>query len=236
MKKVLIIDSGSGGVNVLKSCVDECANFNYLLYIDEKNLPYGEKSKQELCLIAKEIIDKTDIFFLSEIVVLACNSLTSVAIEYLRKEFPKKVLIGSCPAVKPAINKFNIEDILVIATQATVNNCESLKDFKKICFVPKSLPSVIDKNLFERDEIEKYLRDNLVLGDKKAIVLGCTHFEGIVKEIEKVFGDIQIFSSGKGIAKQLKKHCDDKKDFQVQIMSSGINKSSFQHYFRSLLN
>ena len=70
MKKVLLIDSGSGGVNILKECVKVCPYADYLLFCDTKNLPYGSKSKEELIEITFKNLDEIHKFFPYEIVIL----------------------------------------------------------------------------------------------------------------------------------------------------------------------
>lgn len=233
MKKVLIIDSGSGGVNILAKCVKFCPNNNYLLFLDQKNLPYGEKSGEDLRRISREIIENTCKFFKPEIVVIGCNSLTSVAISFLRKCFPKITFIGSEPAIKPALRGFDKNEILVLATDVTIKNSKVLKRYKKICKSPKNLPKFIDENLFDRKKIEDYLKSALQNFNGKALVLGCTHFEGIKEELKKIFPDVKLFESGEGIAKRLKSFSNQKNEFQVQIMTSGDPKKLglFYEYF-----
>ena len=59
MKNVLLMDSGSGGINILKECVHVCPYCNYLLFCDALNLPYGNKSKEELIDITKKILTES---------------------------------------------------------------------------------------------------------------------------------------------------------------------------------
>ena len=233
MKRVLIIDSGSGGINVLISCLKLCPSNNYLLYLDDKNLPYGKKNEEELRKIACDIVLKINKIFHPDIVIVACNTLTSVAINFLRKEFPDIIFIGSEPAIKPALEEFTQKEILVLATDVTIRNSRILKGREDCCFCPENLPEVIDKNLFDRGKIKKYLVEKLGDRKPKGIVLGCTHFEGIRNELEEMFPDATLFGSAQGIAKRLKMFCDGEEIYRVQIMSSGDEKNlkRFYQYF-----
>ena len=238
MKNVLIIDSGSGGVNILSKCVKRCPCNNYLLYIDDKNAPYGEKSNENLNKIATQILREVSSFFYPEIVVIGCNTLTSVTISSLRQQFKDIFFIGAEPALNPALKSFDRESILVLATQVTIKNSKVLRGFEDICFAPKDLPKIIDNNLFNREEIVNYLKDFLPKNSYKAVVLGCTHFEGIKDEITKVFGSVNFFESGEGIAKRLSEICDKEESYQIKIMTSGDgeNLNLFYSYFLRLMS
>lgn len=122
MKNVLLIDSGSGGVNILKECVRVCPYCNFLLFCDDKNLPYGSKSKEELQKITIQNLKNIKKFFDFEIVVLACNTLSCTCLERVRREFGDVTFVGTVPAVKPALENFEVKDVLVLATEATIKH------------------------------------------------------------------------------------------------------------------
>ena len=237
MKNILIIDSGSGGVNVLFECLKLCPNNNYLLYIDQKNLPYGNKNSTKLKKIAVEIIENNKNFN-PEIIIIGCNTLTSVAINFLREKYKDLIFIGSEPAIKPALKEFEKDEILVIATEVTINNSKPLKNFQDICFCPKELPQIVDDNLFDRGKIIDYLK--LVFKNKtpKALVLGCTHFEGIKHELKDVFENVRFFGSAEGIARRLLCFCHNEGSMQnIKIVSSTKeDEIKFKKYFNYLMS
>ena len=88
MKNVLLIDSGSGGINILKECVKVAPRCNFLLFCDAYNIPYGNKTKQELVSITEKNLNKINHFFKFDIVILACNTLTATVLDEMRKKFP----------------------------------------------------------------------------------------------------------------------------------------------------
>ena len=128
MKNVLLIDSGSGGVNILKECVKICPYCNYLLFCDHKNLPYGAKSKKELVEITEKNLLKIGNFFKFDIVIFACNTLTATVIDEMREKFCDIDFIGTVPAIKPALTEFKERDILLIATKTTLENNKLIKN------------------------------------------------------------------------------------------------------------
>lgn len=233
MKNVLLIDSGSGGINILKECVKVCPYCNYLLFCDSANLPYGSKTKEELIAITTKNLDRIYSFFKFEIVVLACNTLTATVIDEMREKYKNIVFIGTVPAIRPALNDFLEEDILILATEATVKNNKLIKKHKKVrSLALNDLAPLIDDNLDNLDVLEPYLKENIE-GDFKAIVLGCTHYVAISQILVRIYPNVKLFDSANGVARRLKSFIDDEKqEFQVQIFCDKTeNLGKFWFYY-----
>lgn len=239
MKKVLLIDSGSGGINILKECIKIAPYCNFLMFCDTKSLPYGNKSKEELENVTIENLKNIKQFFDYEIVVLACNTLTSACIDRCRKEFPGIIFIGTVPAVKPALIEFDVHDILVLATKVTAkyNVLLNKNDELKLLVMP-NLANQIDENLENLNLLTDSLKSELKGLSPKAIVLGCTHYFGIKTQLKEILGEnVKIFDSANGVARRLLEFVSDTKiEYQVQIMTSDDNDmhSKLCWYFNSL--
>lgn len=217
MKNILFIDSGSGGINILSECYSDKLCGNFLYYADKKNAPYGDKSVFELKKIVVEILDKVKLFFDYQIVVFACNTLTTSVISYVRKKYPEIIFIGTVPAIKTAFEKYSQNDVLIMATNRTLENLK----LGGIC-VP-NLPKLIDENLLSLDELENYLFSQLSdYSDKKCVVLGCTHYMAVKKIIQKILPKCEIIDSGKGVCNRLKTFTGIGEN-AIQIMSSENN-------------
>ena len=219
MKNVAIIDSGSGGVNVLKILMKQCRGFNFLYFADNKYAPYGDKDTDFLNKRAVEIVSLLEKIFQPEIVIFACNTLTSVAIKNVRKQFPNLVFI---------------EDVLLLATKVTIDNCQLIKKFPKVKkIVVPNLPKLIDENLFEVKNLSEYLQNQLEGINYSAIVLGCTHFEAL----RPVLADIskaKLFGSNMGIAKMLARYESKDEGNNCSFMVSG-NEGELPKLFHYLL-
>ena len=101
-KFVGILDSGIGGLSILKACADRMLNVNFVYLADTKYAPYGNKSKKEILQIVNNatnyLIDNYNI----KVLILACNTATVTCIDELRKRHDIRI-IGVEPAVKKAI-------------------------------------------------------------------------------------------------------------------------------------
>lgn len=229
MKKVLVIDSGSGGVNVLAHSIKQNVSGDFLYYADTKNAPYGNKTNKQLKKILVSILEEIRPFFCFDIVLIACNTMTTAAIEYVRKKYENIIFIGTEPAIKPATARFKEEEVFVMATERTLKNLnlEGLHIY--------NLPKIIDENLFEVHKIKPYVEKELcAYKDKKAIVLGCTHFMTLKNLIKEILPDVTLFDSQEGVSKRLKLFCGEG-DFSVQFMSSDKDPSVFAVYFYNQL-
>lgn len=99
--KIGIFDSGIGGLSVLHQAMITMPEADYIFYADVDNVPYGEKTKEEV----RKLVDHAVGFLVDkgcQAIVLACNTATSAAISYLREKY-KLPIIGIEPAVKPAV-------------------------------------------------------------------------------------------------------------------------------------
>ena len=229
MKKVLVIDSGSGGLNILASCIKAGVGGNFLYYSDKKNLPYGSKTKRQLQKILSNILEEVSAFFHFEVVLLACNTLTTSTIEYARKKYKNILFVGTVPATKPAFEKFKKEDVLLMATERTFENLHE----EGLC-VPL-LPSLIDENLLELDKLREYLKKYLSKYNyKKAVVLGCTHYLAVKNIVQEILPNAEIFDSAEGVTKRMVIVCGEG-NYKVQFISSMGDNAVISIYFRNLI-
>ena len=222
MKNVLLVDSGSGGVNVLLECVKNAPYCNYLMFCDNKNLPYGEKSQEKLQKLMIENLKMIYTFFKFDIVVVACNTLTATTIEKCREIFCDVKFIGTEPAIKPALEKYKPEDILLLATPTTIKHNHYVNLVKGVQTLEMTeLASLIDENLDDLSAILPYIKNKLHGKTAKAVVLGCTHYVAVKDLIAACLPNAEIFTSEGGVARRLKAILGEERvNYQVQFITS----------------
>ncbi len=242
--KIGFYDSGLGGIKTLKDIIDMGLKEEIYYLADEKNKPYGTKSVEQVQQIAMENVKKL-IGLGCEIIVVACNTATSVAIQKLRDEFKNTEIIGTEPAVKLAIKEHLNKRVLILATTITVNGEKlhklilSLEASEKIDLLPAdNLVTLIEDINFSnnQEKINKYLKEILKpynLGDFSHIILGCTHFPLVKTNIEQILKeqnlDIKVIDGNEGIGRNLLKKIKEKNketgNFKLHILTTAENEA-----------
>lgn len=196
--KIGIFDSGIGGLSVLHEAYHILPIQEYYFYADVDNVPYGIKSESQILSYCRKAVR----FFLEkevDIILIACNTATSVAINVLRQECPVP-LIGTEPAVKTAVSVTpKNRRILVIATPVTLRE-EKLKNLiervdinNRVDLLPTpKLVTYAENEIFDSKEVEAYIREqlrNTDLASLGSIVLGCTHFNYFKPLFRQITGE-----------------------------------------------
>lgn len=213
MNKIGVFDSGLGGLSIWNEIIDLLPNENTIYLADSKNAPYGQKTKDEiiaLCVKNTELLLKKG----AKIIVVACNTATTNAIDYLRANYDIP-FIGIEPAIKPAALYSKTNKIGILATKGTLNSTlfaktsASLGHIEIVEQIGEGLVPLIESGKIESAEmtelLTKYL-NNLTLNGIDNLVLGCSHYPFLIPQIKKIIGnEINIVDSGEAVAKQTKK-------------------------------
>jgi len=273
-KNIVVIDSGIGGLYILKGCQKQLPQFNYIYVADTVNAPYGDKSKRNLRKIAHNLIKNLNDTYNPQLFVLECNTLTVIYINYFRKNFNKQ-FVGVEPALKTA--RINGGNTIIFATQSTLNSYGKLnrkitkqlkQEFKDSGLIYKNndrifkvsiprLSILIDEHSDKLDSLmpillKKFNKEKF----KKSgnLVLGCTHFMAIKKQLKEILGEnIQILDGAVPVSKRVEyltnnepgsslalkqtKKSDIKKQTKIMFLStSGITaqKNKLKKYFEKL--
>jgi glutamate racemase len=209
-----VFDSGIGGLTVARALFELLPNEDIIYLGDSARLPYGTKSKETVILYSIECMK----FLLSKkvkMVVVACNTASSVAVPFLQK-ITKVPLIGVLiPGSEAAVRKSRNGKIGVIGTRGTINSQsykkqihktdKSTKVFQQACslFVQLAEDGWTENRIAELTAME-YLKDIRKSGID-TLILGCTHYPILKKTISKVVGKgIKLIDSGEETAKQVK--------------------------------
>ncbi len=210
--KIGILDSGIGGVSVLREIIKEIPNGEYYYLSDSKNNPYGEKSKEE---IQKIVFQNVEHLLKQEckLIVLACNTATAVAIDALRKQYPSVTFIGTEPAIKMAHDHPVKGTTLLLATKLTLE-CERIQNLISTYPVENlvTYPCVGLADRIENQrlsELDAYFQEHFTpYQDSQIVVLGCTHYPLIKEQFQKFFSHATIIDGSKGIAKETKRQAE----------------------------
>ncbi len=206
-----VFDSGVGGISVLRELTALMPQESFLYYGDDQNAPYGIRSTQEIRSLTTACVAKL-VKSGVKAVVLACNTATAAAADYLRVRYPHLPIIGAEPAVKPAVRD-GYRKIGVMATPTTLRETKFHELIDRFSGQAEIMPlpapglvKLIEQDVRSGDALEIMLMDLLtpaVSSGMDALVLGCTHFPFVKEPIRSLIGDnIPIYDGNRGIALQ----------------------------------
>ena len=208
-----LFDSGVGGLTVLKELQRLMPNEHYIYIGDTASFPYGSKSKQTIKKKKKKRIENL-IDMNVKMIVIACGTATSQALEEMQKMFNIPI-IGIISPTVDYLKEKNIKKIGVIATAGTIKSEgwkkqieRDIPDAKLINRACPLLASMAEEgwtdNEIARLAIHEYLKD---IKDIDALILGCTHYPLFKKVIEKEIGaNVDIINTGEMVAKNVQKY------------------------------
>ncbi|MCM8784434.1 MAG: glutamate racemase [Candidatus Omnitrophica bacterium] len=209
-----VFDSGIGGLTVVKELLRVLPQERFIYFGDTARVPYGNKSKETIIRFTLENI----LFLLKQdvkLVVIACNTSSSIALPLIKQYFRIPILGVVIPAVKESVYATRNKRIGIIGTRATIESGTyereihrldpEIKVFAKSCplFVP-----LIEEGWLEGNVVEKVVRDYLAPLKEKEIdtlILACTHYPLLKKMIKKFMGkEILLIDSAREVAIEAK--------------------------------
>ena len=212
-----IFDSGIGGVTVLKEIIKILPYENYIYISDSKNNPYGDMKKEKIIKRCDEIT-KYLIENKSKVIVIACNTASAIASEFLRKKYKNIPIIAIEPAYKMVYDHNYDKETLVMATKGTIESekfnllYKKYNNHKTQLLECVGLAEIIEEG--NKEKIVKYLDENIgkYKGKIENVVLGCTHYPLIEKEIKNILGkNVRIFNGAKNVDIKLKEELKKEK-------------------------
>ena len=210
-----IMDSGMGGISVLREITALLPNENFIFYGDSKNAPYGSRTTEEIYHLTSRVVDEL-LDRGVKAVVIACNTASSAAGKRLREKYPSLPIIAIEPALKPAVIGCPNGRVLVLATEATLRETkfatlmDAWKDRAEIIKMPlPGLPEFVERGELDSPALRDFLsRHFKALGGKTVdgVVLGCTHYPFVKKVISELFDNkVKIYDGAAGTARQLRR-------------------------------
>lgn len=214
-----VFDSGIGGLSILRHIRRLLPHEHLLYFSDSRFAPYGGKSEAEIeqraLAIGQYLVEQG-----VKAIVVACNTATAVAIAALRSRYPTLIVVGVEPGLKPAAAQSRSKLIGVLATEATLASTKFLELRDEIAatadvtFYLQACIGLVDQ--IEFGDIDSAITNQLLrrylvpLIEKgcDTLVLGCTHYPFVLRQIEAVIGahgttPPAIIDTGDAVARQL---------------------------------
>ncbi|GAB6077753.1 glutamate racemase [Hydrogenobaculum acidophilum] len=210
--KIGMFDSGVGGLTVLKSVRDTYDKVDIVYLGDTARVPYGIKSKETIITYAKESAN----FLISQnvdMILIACNSVSANAMDVLQETFDIPIIGVIEAGVEAAVKSSKTKHVGIIGTTATINSNKyqerleafNIKTYGKACplFVPIVEEKLINTDISKKT-VEFYLKEFKDIKDIDTIILGCTHYPLLEKDIKEFLPHINLVSSSDAIVSYAK--------------------------------
>ncbi len=210
-----VFDSGLGGLTVVKALLAALPDENIVYFGDTARVPYGTKSRETIIRYSREIVEVL-LKHKVKMVVVACNTASSLAMEVLKKECPVPVVGVIDPGAKKAALSTKSKKVGIIATSSTIKSgqyARRLKDFEPRVHVmsqpcPLFVPLVEEGWLVHditRRVAHEYL-DELKKAGVDTLILGCTHYPLLKRTIARIMGSgVTLIDSAREVALEVKR-------------------------------
>ncbi len=207
-----VLDSGVGGLSVLVHLFRRLPAESMLYFADQTHIPYGPRPPEQIREFTAEITR----FLLrggAKMIVVACNTATAAALDYLRQSFPMIPFVGMEPAVKPAAQTTRSGKVGVLATPSTLNShryaglmsryAAGIQVYEDAC---SGLVQLIEAGAIDAPETRALLHrvvDPMLAAGVDTLVLGCTHYPFVGRLLAEIAGpDVTIIDPAPAVARQ----------------------------------
>lgn len=208
-----MFDSGLGGLSVYREVSKHLPTEDVIYYADSAFCPYGTRSPEEIrqrCYAISRLLIEHG----TKIIVVACNTASSMAIDFLRASFPGVCFVGLEPAVKPAAALTRSGKVGVLATPRTVSGdrlrwlIETHASGAEVRTTPgNGLVELVEAGILRGHEVIATVQpmlDPMLEADVDVVVLGCTHYPFLRDQIQDYVGPgVVIIDSGAAIARRV---------------------------------
>lgn len=218
-------DSGLGGLTCVKPLAKALPNEKIIYFGDTARTPYGSKATSTVRSFSMQIADflvQNDV----KMIVIACNTVSSICLEDLQFRFPEIPIVGIiAPAAEKIATSCSEEDrIGIIGTKVTIRSeaytrlinemRPGLNVYSMPCptFVPLIEEGIIKNEIMDMT-IKYYLDDFVAENNLNTLVLGCTHYPLIRKNIEKIYPQLRIINPSEEIVNSIKSILEERDMF-----------------------
>ncbi len=209
-----VFDSGLGGLTVVKEIMRELPHEEVVYFGDTARVPYGTKSKESIVRFSKEnvaILLKHKV----KMVVVACNTASSLALSALRETFPVPIIGVIKPGARKAVEITRNKRVGIIATAATINSNEYTKEIHRLDPAIKATSAIcplfvplVEEGWFDKKvtlKIAQEYLDPIQKAKVDTLILGCTHYPLLKAVLKKVMGkDVVLVDSAQEVALEVK--------------------------------
>lgn len=210
---IAILDSGVGGLTVAKEVMRQLPREKIIYFGDTARAPYGPRTPDEVRLFTEQIVDYL-LQYNPKMIVIACNTATAAALQYISDKVDVPVIGVIHPGARAAISATKTGHVGVIGTVGTIGSgayTAALKQLSPYVEVDSqacpALVPLVEQGLFRSSSSLDVVRESLIGMDPERIdclILGCTHYPFLKDMIQEVMGSgVKLISSANETAREI---------------------------------
>ena len=222
-----VMDSGVGGLTTVKELQKLLPKENIIYFGDNKNVPYGNKTQEEIIALTRRMIE----FLISEdvkVIAVACNTISTI-IDMISKDYDVKIIKVIDPVVDNIKNTLKKDKVGLIATNFTVNSGyydKMLGDIKVFGRGSSELAAIVDSGKIDKEQVKKIIKghiDKIIeAGNVDTIILGCTHYPILMDLFQECYPNINFINPAFQQAEAIKNY----------LREEGLLKEEGDKYFK----
>jgi glutamate racemase len=211
--KIGVLDSGIGGLSVLREIHRFLPHHPTLYLADQVHLPYGPRPVEEIRAFCEAITQ----FLLEQgavVIVIACNTASAASLLYLREKCPDVPFVGMEPAVKPAVERSRSGVVGVLSTRTTAEGALYQRVLQRYASGVRVITQVAPELVRIAEEQNQHMPESraiiaqyvlpLVEAGADEIVLACTHFPFLADAIQEIAGaGVRLIDPSPAVAQQV---------------------------------
>lgn len=226
--KIGFYDSGLGGLTILRATREMLPYYDYVYFGDTANLPYGDKSEEEIYTLAHDAIDK---LFQdgASLIIVACNTISAEVLRKLQDTvfnnlYPDRRVLG---VIIPTIEKLvesDIHNALLIGTRRTVASKKYERELEKknstiqlsALATPRLVP-LIEAHEFQAafSALQEIAHGNI--SNAEAVILGCTHYTVLKDMIREVYPHVTVLSQDEIIPEKIMSYLQRHNEIEAKL-------------------
>ena len=221
-RPIIFLDSGIGGIPYADFFRSRNKSERLVYAGDRENFPYGPRSKENVIELSLSLVKKLAALYDPKILVVACNTISVSALQALREGFPGLSVVGTVPAIKPAVEKSIKRRVGVIGTQRAVEDPYIAKlaaQFGPDCTIlgeaAPELVKFVERRWLAADKAERLKAvepwvKKIIDKGADTVVLACTHFLLLKEEFCVAAGNrLMVFDSVEGVSRRVETLLDE---------------------------
>lgn len=232
--KIGFFDSGLGGLTILGAARAHMPEYDYVYYGDTANLPYGDKSEEEIRTLTHTAV--AHLFDAgAALAVIACNTASAETLRTLQDtmlvgKYADRRILGVIVPTVEALIETGLTEVLLIGTKRTIGSQKYERELAKheahhVHLTAHATPELVP--LIENNEMENafaYIDDLLTprVGEIEVVILGCTHYTTLKTHIRSRFGDaLAVISQDEIIPTKLEQYLAKHTEIETRLTRMG---------------